>query len=1162
MAISPSPPPPPPSPSPGDPIEAARHAAAAALAVPARLWGSLLARLPSLSDRCLRRRRRPALPLPFRTAAAHSARATGETPKAFGILEDIVQHTLSSLHGIQKSLLFWQSKAEGTNSQKMYFMIFERGPRAFVKATYQTLTRLRSNESPTQYILHSASDMVSTKLAVLTNMQHCLAVFLAEIYCEVDKFKEGLTENSDKSLHTLFAVLNTVFSKLEVSLQNVCEGHTLLFALDGSPSEFLFERLPEIDYENSEWTEASSTDAICLIYQNLQKLDNLVCSQLSRHKKPRHMTIYWLPYTCGALGLSACSLWLLRHSSLMGSSDIDNWVQSAKESIAGFWDVHVEKPIISIRGELFETFKNRGKHVMDTQEVQLNEEVLRRMMLAFCQQTANEKLPQDISDQALMENFMERYEKEWTHPVKNLFGGEAMLELDQILKGNAINFAILAALPAFGVSLLLLTVVQAWVMNDQGAEGRGRIARRQRRLLLLDAERKLMEFKNCMINGMEEEACCKFGLTLYNLDRLYRAVESHAEETGEWSRLREDILDLAKPTMSMTDKLVVLSRLKGTMAASPPPRSPSSGDPAEAADLAAALAAPARVWSSLLARLPSLSDYSRVLSVGRGRGRRRRRAALPLPIRPAASHSARIAGQMPKAFDILQDVVQHTLSNLHDIQKSLIFWQSKAEGTNSQKLYFVIFERGPRAFVEAAWQTLTRLKSNASPVPHLLHSASDMVSTKLAVLTSMQHCLSAFLAEVYFEVDKCRKGLTESSDKSLHTLFIVLNSVFSKLEVSFRNAVEGQTLLCTHDGKSPELIFERLPEVDVESSEWTEVLSASAITLIYQNLQKFDDFISDQFSSHKRPRNMTIYWLPYTCGALGLSACSLWLLRHSSLMGSSDIDNWIQDAKESMVGFWDVHVGQPIISIRDELFETFKQRSKREMEKQEVQQTEESLRRMLLDFCGNTSNEKPPQDMSELAMMEIVMKRYEKEAMHPFKGLSSGKLTRALSIQIEKHKLALLEAMLELDQILRANEINFAILAALPAFGVSLLLLFAVRAWATHGRGAEGRGRTARRQRRLLLADVEKRLMEFQNCMANGMEEEACCKFGLTLYTLDRLYKAVESHARETGEWSSLREDMFDLAKPGVGMEDKLVLLSRLKGMYDCLLPSPSGVIN
>jgi nuclear-control-of-ATPase protein 2 len=50
----------------------------------------------------------------------------------------------------------------------------------------------------------------------------------------------------------------------------------------------------------------------------------------------------------------------------------------------------------------------------------------------------------------------------------------------------------------------------------------------------------------------------------------------------------------------------------------------------------------------------------------------------------------------------------------------------------------------------------------------------------------------------------------------------------------------------------------------------------------------------------------------------------------------------------------------------------------------------------------------------------------------------------------EMIELFLHRAMLELDQILRANEINFAILAALPAFGVSLLLLFAVRAWATH----------------------------------------------------------------------------------------------------------------
>ncbi|KAL6649949.1 hypothetical protein ACP70R_014173 [Stipagrostis hirtigluma subsp. patula] len=599
-----------------------------------------------------------------------------------------------------------------------------------------------------------------------------------------------------------------------------------------------------------------------------------------------------------------------------------------------------------------------------------------------------------------------------------------------------------------------------------------------------------------------------------------------------------------------------------------PPQNPSSGDPSEAHSLAAAaLAAPARVWRSLVARLPPLPDSGLLAAVsdlqrrhfGVRRRRRRRRPSLPLPLRSAATHSVRIAGEMPKAFVILDDVVQHTLSNLHSIHKSLLFWQSKAEGTNSQKVYFMIFERGPRAFVEATYQTLTRLGRDGRPVQFILHSASDMVSTKLAALTSMQHCLASFLAEVHSEVNKCREGLTESSDKSLHTLFAILNTTFSKLEVSLRNANERQNELFTHDGDFYEPLFGKLPEVDVESLQWTEALSTDGISLIYQNLQKLDDFLSSQLSSHKKPNNLTIYWLPYTCGALGLSVCSLWLLRHSSLMGSPDIDNWIQDAKVSVAGFWDEHVEQPIISIRDELFETFKQRDKGVMEKQEVQLTEDSLRRMLIAFCEQTSGGKLPEDQSVQAMLEMLTKRYEKELIHPIQNLFSGELARAMLIQIQKLKLDLESGLLEMDQILRANAINFAVLAALPAFGLSLLLLALVRTWIMRDHGAEGRGHIARRQRRLLLVDVERRLMEFQHYMANGMEEEARCQFGLVLYTLDRLYKAVESHAKETGEWLSLREDIFDLAKLDMGMPDKLIVVSRLKFMYSCLLPFSSS---
>ncbi|RRT65055.1 hypothetical protein BHE74_00030839, partial [Ensete ventricosum] len=76
-----------------------------------------------------------------------------------------------------------------------------------------------------------------------------------------------------------------------------------------------------------------------------------------------------------------------------------------------------------------------------------------------------------------------------------------MLELNQILKANEINFAILAALPAFFLSLLLLVLVRAWVIQDKGAEGRGRVARRKRRLLVVEVEKRLVQFQTCMDEG-------------------------------------------------------------------------------------------------------------------------------------------------------------------------------------------------------------------------------------------------------------------------------------------------------------------------------------------------------------------------------------------------------------------------------------------------------------------------------------------------------------------------------------------------------------------------------------------------------------------------------------------------------------------------------------
>ncbi|ONK61450.1 uncharacterized protein A4U43_C08F30040 [Asparagus officinalis] len=557
--------------------------------------------------------------------------------------------------------------------------------------------------------------------------------------------------------------------------------------------------------------------------------------------------------------------------------------------------------------------------------------------------------------------------------------------------------------------------------------------------------------------------------------------------------------------------------------------------------------------SSLLAKISNL--YPKILPSRS----RRRKLGLPLPLGSDSIQSSLIATDTSSTILILEDIIDHTLSSLHSIQKSLLFWQSLAEGTSRQKISFMILQRGPRAFVDGTCRIITRFGTQGSPFGHLSHSAAETISANIAVLKSLQSCLATFLAEVYLEVNKFGQQLTEDSDKLLPQFLVAINSIFSKLEASISHPPEiykSDNSFVVEEGSSCALIFEKLPEIGQEESQWTDTEIKDAMNLVHQNLKKLDSYLSFVLSRCQKPRKLTLYWLHYTCGAVGLSACSVWLLRHSRLMGSPNIDNWIREAKESTAGFWKEHVEQPLISIRDDLFETFRGRQKGVMEVEEVQLTSDSLHRMLLAFGEQTKGQKLPDNLSDQDMMEIVMDRYEKELMHPIQNLLNGELARALLIQIQKLKLDLEMAMLELDQILKANEINFAILAALPAFFLSLFLLMLVRAWAMKDKGAEGRGRAARIQRRLLLVEVEKRIMQLHSCMDQGKEEDAQCMFGLVLYSLDRLYKAVERHARETGEWLSLREDIAALGRSELEKADKLAVISRMERMYYCLLPS------
>ncbi|KAJ6904795.1 protein DGS1 [Populus alba x Populus x berolinensis] len=453
----------------------------------------------------------------------------------------------------------------------------------------------------------------------------------------------------------------------------------------------------------------------------------------------------------------------------------------------------------------------------------------------------------------------------------------------------------------------------------------------------------------------------------------------------------------------------------------------------------------------------------------------------------------------------------------------------------------MIFERGPHAFLGGTAQVLRQSIIDGWSMQHLSQFASAYISERIVVLSNLRCAIATFLAEVYMEVDRRGEQLVEDPEKSFPPLLAVINRLFSNLEASIGHLhAIRQTDSSVEGSYSFPLVFEKSPKVSQEGSQWTDCEISDAINVVYKNLDKLDSYIPVMVSKHQKPSKIIQHWIRHTCGVVGLSFCSLWLLQHSRLMGSPDIDNWIREAKDSTISFFNDHVEQPLLSIRDELFDTFRKRHKGVMEVEEVQLTASSLHRMLLAFSEQTKGQKFPQHASDQEMLEIVMDRYEQELTHPIQNLLKGELAHALLIQVQKLKL-------DIETILEQKE------------GAELLGAKETAFSGGHFSCAHA----------LVIGHY---LFYLTEGIRRFMEKESQCMFGLVLHCLDRLFHAVEGHAKATGEWqwlvsspsfafypkslAELRQDIIDLGKPRLQTEYKLMVLSRMERVYECLLPS------
>ncbi|KAL6772305.1 hypothetical protein ACKKBG_A29715 [Auxenochlorella protothecoides x Auxenochlorella symbiontica] len=315
----------------------------------------------------------------------------------------------------------------------------------------------------------------------------------------------------------------------------------------------------------------------------------------------------------------------------------------------------------------------------------------------------------------------------------------------------------------------------------------------------------------------------------------------------------------------------------------------------------------------------------------------------------------------------------------------------------------------------------------------------------------------------------------------------------------------------------------------------------------------------------RMPSELQRHWVKYGVVWALTGAGALFVVRHSPLAGSSDLQRWWSAGVGATRAALDAHLLAPLQAVRDELFTTFRSRPSI-VSLAEYEADRDSLARMLGDFerdrgsaggagGGGAGPGAPPPTAGDAVLvqgMDTMMRRYEHELKKPIRNLVAGDLARCLLIQVQKLKVDSESAMLEIDQILKSNELSIALVAAVPAFLIAGGLLYWTSRLITP---APPDPKTEAVPARLALVEAERSLAVVATPEPGRDLAQAA---GLYAFQLAAAYEEARSlFARHRGlfggqassEWPALQAELKELGAPGP-VARKLGGLQRIMRAY------------
>eukprot|EP00951_Prasinocladus_malaysianus_P006892 scaffold49326_cov45-Prasinocladus_malaysianus.AAC.1 len=251
------------------------------------------------------------------------------------------------------------------------------------------------------------------------------------------------------------------------------------------------------------------------------------------------------------------------------------------------------------------------------------------------------------------------------------------------------------------------------------------------------------------------------------------------------------------------------------------------------------------------------------------------------------------------------------------------------------------------------------------------------------------------------------------------------------------------------------------------------------IRKLQEDVDSTDGHLRAMMSRYRSPTRAEQTWILRVVRDSALLFGGLYITAHSSLNGSSDLEKWFQSLSQSVKAFFSEHLIQPMQQIKNELQRTFAAND--EVDVKALQESRNILQRMLQDFDQRHTSSLQGSQHGPGGAMERVLAKYEAEAKSPITNLVTGDLSNLMMIQMQSIKVQMESALLQMDRILQANQINFAAMTSMPFFGAIYGAGVLLRRLSDGRQTSQAALKKQKRYARMLLVEVERAILTCQD---------------------------------------------------------------------------------